>query len=94
MERIEMPEKSIILIISSHEDIKKIVQETVREEFAAASSVTKTIKYLTRKDLETKLHISLPTIDKAIKKGTLKAYRIGGRILFKEDEINLTEIPK
>ncbi len=82
----------IILENVSSESLKEIIQEAVRNELAAIPGKKETI-YLTRAEVVKLLHISLPSIDKAIKMGKLKAYRINGRILFKESEINLSEIP-
>ena len=47
----------------------------------------KVVKYLTRKEVATKLHISLPTLNEYTKSGKLKAYRINGRVLYRNDEI-------
>ena len=52
-------------------------------------------KYDTRKEVCAALKISLPTLNRLSKNGTLRAYRIGGRVLYRKDEINqaLTAIP-
>jgi len=34
------------------------------------------------------LHISLPTLEKLTKEGTLPGYKIGSRILYKKEEID------
>ena len=49
---------------------------------------TKEVKYTSRQQARIKLGISMPTLDKAIDDGTLKGYRIGGRILLKENELS------
>lgn len=72
------------------EDFKISLREIVKEELI--NHIPKEIKYLTRKEMALKLRVSLPTIDKMIGKGKLKAYRVCGRILFKESEIILSEI--
>ncbi len=50
---------------------------------------TKTVKpgFITRNDVCERLHITLPTVHSWIKKGVLKPYHIGGRTLFREDEV-------
>lgn len=43
---------------------------------------------LSRKDTAEQLCISLPTLNEWTKNGTIKAYRIGGRVLYKLNEIH------
>jgi excisionase family DNA binding protein len=43
--------------------------------------------YLSRKEVCSYLGISLPTLHKVMKAGTVKAYHIGGRTLFKRNEV-------
>jgi excisionase family DNA binding protein len=88
-----MSQNSIILENISGDSLKSLIQEAIKGELSE-KSVKKEKKYLTRAEVCHLLHLSLPTIDKAIADGRLKAYRIGGRILFKEEEIVLSEIPK
>lgn len=82
----------IILENITPESLKSLIQEVIRIELATLPAKKETT-FLTRAEVVKLLHISLPTIDKAIKTGKLKAYRINGRILFKESEIDLTAIP-
>lgn len=51
--------------------------------------------YYTRQELKDFLHISYPTINRLEKNGKIKGYRIGGRVLYKKDQIEgaLTQIP-
>ena len=44
-------------------------------------------KYLTRQETAKLLRISLPTLNEYTKRGTLKGYRLQGRVLYREDEI-------
>jgi excisionase family DNA binding protein len=44
-------------------------------------------KYLTRHEVAKLLRISLPTLNELTKKGKLIGYRIGGRVLYKESEV-------
>ena len=50
-------------------------------------------QYLTRGEVSKQLQISLPTLHNYVKQGLLKSYRIGGKVRFKENEIeqSLTE---
>ena len=81
---------SILLENIDTDGLKSLISEAVREELAAIPK--KENKFLTRKDMAEKLRVSLPSIDKMIGAGKLKAYRVGGRILFKEDELILSEV--
>lgn len=83
---------SIILESISADGLKDLIKVAVREELASIPP-KKDNNYLTRSDMAKKLHVSLPTIDKMIGTGKLKAVRLGGRILFKEDDLTLEEIP-
>lgn len=44
--------------------------------------------FLTREQTASRLKISLPTLNDYSKKGIIPAYRIGGRVLYKEQEVN------
>lgn len=83
---------SIILENINADGLKTLIQEAVRSELATIPA-KKEDKFLTRKDMALKLRVSLPTVDKMIGAGKLTAYRIGGRILFKEEELILSQIP-
>ena len=83
---------SVILENITGNDLKELIKGAVREELAAIQP-SKNDSYLTRQELSEKLRISLVSLDKAVRNGKLKAYRINGRVLFKESEINLSEIP-
>ena len=45
-------------------------------------------KYRTRREAAERLHISLPTFDKAAAKGVIKGYRFGTRVLYKSVEVD------
>ena len=44
--------------------------------------------YGTRKQVASKLHISLPTLNELTKTGALTGYKIQGRVLYKWDEVD------
>lgn len=48
---------------------------------------TPTTTLLNRKEVASMLNISLPTVHSWLRSGILKAYRIGNRIRFKEQEV-------
>lgn len=76
-------------------DVKNIVAETIREN-KPENTTTKEPEYLTRKETAKRFHISLVTLNRLTNEGTLQSYRIGGRVLYKTQEINqaITEIHK
>ncbi len=43
--------------------------------------------YLTRKETATRLKVSLVTLTEWVNRSRLKAYKIGGRVLFRENEV-------
>jgi len=45
-------------------------------------------EYWTRQETSERLKISLPTLNELTKDGTLKSYRIGGRVLYKSEEVH------
>ena len=80
-------ENSILIQNMTGEELRKII----REEFAEIK-IKPDENFKTRSELAKKLHVSLVSLDKAIRDGKIKSYRLNGRILFKESDINLEEI--
>lgn len=86
-------EKSIIIEnIGGREELKAALAEVITEHFGNAKP--KEDKFLSRKEVKEKLGVCYPTVDAALKNGDLKGYRIGGRILLKESELNLSRFVK
>jgi len=86
-----------LLIHMTRQDLRNElnqIAETIWEN--KPEQITAEPEYLTRKETAKKLHISLVTLNRLTNDGTLKSYRIGGRVLFKTQEINqaLTEVYK
>jgi excisionase family DNA binding protein len=50
--------------------------------------IDKKLNYLNRFEVASLLKISLPTLNNWSKSGILQSYRIGNRVLYREDEIN------
>ncbi len=67
------------------DELREIVNESLKN-FKTISEPQKT-KFLTRKQTAQKLSLSLVTLNRRTNEGILKSYNIGGRILYKEDEI-------
>ncbi|MEP0984941.1 helix-turn-helix domain-containing protein [Ekhidna sp.] len=76
----------INLTIAELKDIvKTAVQEELKEIFEPASEDID--KLISRKEVAKFLKVSLPTLTKYVKNGTIPAHRIGNRILFKKQEV-------
>ena len=77
-------------------EVKNIFAETIRENIPQRETATHEQEYLTRQETAEKFRISLVTLNRLTKDGTLKSYHIGGRILYKTAETKqaLTEIHK
>ena len=69
--------------------LSDIIRETVRAEIGTKQSVSPSVedKYLTRKEAATRLKVSLVTLTEWVNRSRLKAYKIGGRVLFRETDI-------
>ena len=81
---------SIILQGISTDDLKKILREVLEENIKKepkSQQSLKTLPYLDRFEVAEKLKISLPTLNNWSKAGILQSYRIGSRVLYKQDEI-------
>ena len=70
-------ENTIILHSSTLKDLTAIFGQIVRDE----------LKQFTRREICDRLKISLATLHSYTKDGTLKGYRIGGRVLYKLVEV-------
>lgn len=80
------------LILSTHttEELTNVINLAVKEAFKALPSPTPSNPsetLLTRKETADKLKISLVTLNDWTKRGLIQSYLIGGRVLYKESEI-------
>lgn len=90
-----MKNSTSIEIVSS-ENLKEIVREVIVEEIPKLLPQKSTEgKYYTRKEAAKRARITMPTLDKYIQEGKIKAHRLGRRVLFSEDEIKkaIEEMP-
>ncbi|MCF6366398.1 MAG: helix-turn-helix domain-containing protein [Bacteroidales bacterium] len=82
---------SVIIQNINVSDLQNIISETLRNEvknlIPKKESNEKTDIYGTRKEVAKELKLSLPTLTEHTKNGTLKGYRIGGRVLYKWNEV-------
>lgn len=88
-------EQSIIIPVSL-DDLKQIVTEAVSE--AVTGSLDRFIpdekRYLTRKEVAAKFHVSLSTVHAWINSGKIQAVKIGRRTLFDLSEVESATSPK
>lgn len=89
-----MQTNSIIIQNISPEDLFQKIRELISEELNSRQKPESPQEYITKKEVAEKLRSSLPTVQRLMKSGIIKPYRIGRRILFKADEIenSLTEV--
>ncbi len=83
---------NIILQGITVETLSDIIRETVQEEVGKSQAQTSISKdadetYLTRKETAARLRVSLVTLTEWVNKSRLKAYKIEGRVLFRESEV-------
>lgn len=81
-----------ILVTIPLDEFEQIQKKWIREVLKEVSPQdntqhSKKETYGTRKEVAKELKISLPTLNEFTKKGIIKAYRIGGRVLYSWDEI-------
>jgi excisionase family DNA binding protein len=84
-------DNSILLHNIEPEGLKTLIAEAVSKALTAAKPKPQD-NYLTRFEVASKLHVSLPTVDKYIRDGKVKAVRVGRRLLFLESELNFPEV--
>ncbi len=85
-----MQGNSIIIEQTTRTELRNLIRSSVAEaleSLRAESKESPSNQKLTRQQLKEEFHISFPTILKLEKKGVLKSYRIGRRVLFDRVEI-------
>lgn len=79
-----------LIIHMTRQDLRNELNQFA-EQFRAnkpEKETTQEPEYLTRKETAKKLHISLVTLNRLTNDGTLKSFKIGGRVLFKSEDVN------
>lgn len=71
----------------SVDELKKIITETIKESLPKAEPQQIKEKHLTRQETAKELRISLVTLNEYSKKGILQSYQVGGRVLYKQSEV-------
>ena len=88
-----MQTNSIVLEQTTQAELRNLIRTSVAEALESLRAESKTSpsnQKLTRQQLKDQFHISFPTILKLEKKGILKSYRIGRRVLFDRLEVEAT----
>lgn len=87
-------EDSILIRNLTEDDLRNLIRTTIREELKLIIPKKEDPRYLTRKEAAAFLKISLPTLPQYTRTGRISGYRIGRRVLYKlEDlELNMEEI--
>ena len=77
------------------DSIKSLIKEAVREELSAINPMNSEDHLNSRKEAAQKLGICLVSLDKLINEGKLKGFRVNGRVLIKDHDLEaaLTKIP-
>lgn len=80
------------LILTTHtiEELTELISQTVKEAIKNTlpfTSIPQSEKLLTRRETAEKLKISLVTLNDWSKRGIIQSYLIGGRVLYKDSEI-------
>ena len=81
----------MLLTSFKESDLKKMIREVLDEKLSSFLEPKKSkqnITYLNRFEVADRLRISLPTLNNWSKEGIVQSYRIGNRVLFREDEIH------
>ena len=82
--------QNIVLSPIPLNELKTVIGETVKNEFAkqaATTPVKEVTEFLTRKQTAELLSISLPTLSEWTKKGLVTGYRISCRVRYKRSEV-------
>lgn len=83
---------SMILETITPDSLRDLIRQAVREELTEQKP--EALQFLTRKETAERFRISLPTLNELTRTGRINGYRVGGRVLYKEAEIDnaLTQI--
>ena len=76
-----------IIFNMTEEELQNRLDKAFQKALKHQTPTVPETEYLTRSDVASKLHISLPTLREYSKTGKLKSYKINGRVLYKTDEI-------
>ncbi len=87
--------ESLILHNIDRNELTQIISSAVSDQLqnlTQSQPKPKRGNYLTRVEASKILRISLPTLRNLTKAGIVKGYRLGGRVLYKSNELDLNLI--
>lgn len=79
------------LLITDEEFSKRVKEEVDRGLESIRQLLEKKTEaevYDSKEQTRIRLGVSMPTLDDAVKRGEINAYRFGGRVLFKRSEVD------
>ncbi len=81
--------KEIYLSGMTADQLSEMIRDSVRDgmQTLAPSKPASEPRYLTRQETARRLKVSLVTLTEWVNRGKVRAYKIGGRVLFRENEI-------
>lgn len=81
--------KEIYLNGLTTDQLSEMIRESVRDEMQNIKppKPKSEVKYLTRKETARRLKVSLVTLTDWVNRGKIKAHKIGGRVLFRECDV-------
>lgn len=69
-------------------ELREMISETLAETLTKKEEKKPTgPEYFTRAQVKDLLHVSFPTLNELTRTGKIKGYKIGGRVLYKANEI-------
>lgn len=86
-----MDRPNLLLLQVDEDRLYEIVSDAVNDRLRNINSQPtdkETNKYLTREKVAELLHITLPTLHSLTQTGRIKAYKIGGRVLYKAKDVD------
>jgi excisionase family DNA binding protein len=90
-------EKQIPVFTLTIEQLEPLIKSWIRDclDFGPVSQTSDFPTYLTREEVSSRLHISLPTLNTYTKLGLIPAKRMGTRVLYLESDVQnaLKDIP-
>lgn len=77
-----------VIISLTEEEFEARLEAAIQKALENYSPERAEIIYKTRPEAAKKLRVSLPTLNLLTKKGIINGYRLNGRILYRDDELD------